>query len=79
MAKQRRASRHLFEWYDCVEDLYDYARTPASRAARQSVRPEALIVVMNDWPEIVPIWDSELRVMEGHFAQELDEIFGPRA
>ena len=41
--------------------------------------PEALIVVMDDWPEIVPISDSELRVMEGHFAKELDEIFGPRA
>jgi hypothetical protein len=32
-----------------------------------------------DWPEIVPITDAELRVMESHFAEELDELFGPRA
>jgi len=35
--------------------------------------------VTDDWPEIVPITEAELRVMEGHFAEELDAIFGPRA
>ncbi|MFN3624578.1 MAG: hypothetical protein ACK4TP_11005 [Hyphomicrobium sp.] len=41
-----------------------------------SVEP---IRVTDDWPEVVPITEAELRVMEGHFAEELDELFGPRA
>lgn len=39
----------------------------------------ASIGVTDDWPEIVPITDAELRVMESHFAEELDELIGPRA
>jgi hypothetical protein len=35
--------------------------------------------VTDDWPEVVPITETELRVIEGHFAEELDVIFGPRA
>jgi len=31
--------------------------------------------VTDDWPEIVPITEAELQVMEGHFADELDAIF----
>lgn len=37
------------------------------------------IIVTDDWPRNVPITDAELRVMESHFAEELDELFGPRA
>ncbi len=37
------------------------------------------IRVTDDWPEVVPITDAELRVMGGHFAEELDAILGPRA
>ena len=40
---------------------------------------EELIRVTDDWLEVVPITEPELRVMEGHFAEELDAIFGPRA
>ncbi len=30
-------------------------------------------------PEVVQLTPADLRVMESHFAEELDEIFGPRA
>jgi hypothetical protein len=71
--------RVLPEWSGGPEDLYDYARPPAPRAGRSHLRLEGVIVVTDDWLEIVPIKDAELRVMESHFAQDLDELFGPRA
>ncbi len=37
------------------------------------------MVVSDDWPDIVPITEAELRVIEGNFAKELDEILGPQA
>lgn len=43
------------------------------------LRAARSITVMDDWPEVVPIADAELRIMESHFAAELDEVFGPRA
>lgn len=30
----------------------------------------------DDWPERVPIGDTELRVLEGHLREELDALFG---
>lgn len=71
--------RVLPEWSGDPEDLYDYACPPAPRAGRSALRPEEAISVTDDWPEIVPITDAELRVMESHFAEELDELLGPRA
>jgi hypothetical protein len=79
MAQKRRMRRFLPEWSGDPEDLYDYARPPAPRAGRSPLRLEGAIGVTDDWPEIVPITDAELRVMESHFAEELDELFGPRA
>jgi hypothetical protein len=35
--------------------------------------------VTDDWPEIVPITEAELRAIESHFAEELDDLFGPLA
>lgn len=43
------------------------------------MRLQGAITVTDDWPEVVPVTEAELRVMEGHFAEELDGIFGPRA
>ncbi len=79
MAQKRRMRRVLPVWSGDPEDLYDYARPPAPRAGRSPLRLEGVIGVTDDWPEIVPITDAELRVMESHFAEELDELFGPRA
>jgi len=33
--------------------------------------------VTDDWPEALPIAEAELRVIEAHFAEVLDELFGP--
>jgi|FLYL01.1.fsa_nt_gi hypothetical protein len=60
------------------DDLYAYFQTPATRSPRPSLRESAPIIVTDDWPEVAPITEAELRVIEGHFAEELDDIFGPR-
>ena len=79
MAQKRHSRRVLTVWSGAPEDLFDYAQPPAPRAGRSREWPEEPIRVTDDWPEVVPITEAELRVMEGHFAEELDAIFGPRA
>lgn len=79
MAQKRCVRRVLPKWSGDPEDLYDYARPSAPRAGRPPVCLERPIVVTDDWPEVVPITEAELRVMESHLAEELDESFGPRA
>jgi hypothetical protein len=34
------------------------------------------LIVMDDWPEIVPVTEAELQVFEAYFGGFLDEIFG---
>ncbi|HET6184612.1 MAG TPA: hypothetical protein VFA03_13600 [Acetobacteraceae bacterium] len=61
------------------DDPYAYIQTPTTRGSRTLPREAAPIAVTDDWPEVVPITDTELRVIEGHFAEDPDDIFGPRA
>lgn len=81
MADNRQRSRHRSRRLSALpDDLYDYARQPRPRVKphrADGVGPA--IVVTDDWPDIVPITKAELRVMEAHFADVLDEIFGPKA
>lgn len=60
-------------------DLYAYAReTPGpSDNPRPIESDRARIRVTDDWPEVPPITEVELRVIEAHFAEVLDELFGP--
>jgi hypothetical protein len=57
-------------------DLHDYATQRPDRQHSAS-RPAEPITVTDDWPEIVPVGDTELRVIEGHLRDELDALFGP--
>jgi hypothetical protein len=44
-----------------------------------SARPQAHdpeLIIIDDWPEIVPVTEAELRVFEAYFGGFLDEIFG---
>ena len=79
MIQKRSARRVPRECSGDPIDLYDYTRSLRSRAMRAPNEAPAPIVVTDDWPEEVTIADSELRVIEGHFAEELDELIGPRA
>lgn len=56
----------------------DYTnRVAPRRASRRSREDDGPIIVTDDWPELVPIGDDELRAIEGHMRQELDKLFGP--
>lgn len=56
-------------------DLYDYL-SPATSTGKQR-RPEKPIEVTDDWPEVVPITEAEVRIVEAYFGDVLDELFGP--
>ena len=69
-----------------VFDFFDYA-TPHRAAVRRSrarlsaePRDEAddpPMRVVDDWPALVPITEAEIRVVEAHLGDVLDELFGP--
>jgi hypothetical protein len=62
-------------WTEGLEDLpRDSAHEAPGRRKRKNHAP---IIVTDDWPELVPIGDDELRIIEGHMERELDELFGP--
>lgn len=79
MASNRQRSPHHFTGLSATPaDLFDYAQPPRPRAKSHQAEPSAILVT-DDWPDIVPITDAELRVMEAHFADVFDGIFGPKA
>ena len=79
MAQKKHARRFIPDCSGDLEDFYDYARVMMPRRGRSLLGVEELVTVRDNWPEVLPITDAELRVMESHFAKELDDILGPRA
>lgn len=73
----RRHRRFAIRPEDIPADLYDYAQQPVPRLGHGLVRSDPPIKVTDDWPAMVPISEAELRVMEAHLGDVLDEIFGP--
>lgn len=74
---RKRRFRTPRRWSEGLEDLHDYMHPPLTRASARASATNAPIVVIDDWPEQVPIGDAELRVIEGAFRKELDALFGP--
>jgi len=67
-------------------DLFDYApaRPAPVRRSRARPRPKPArpaenqpIRVIDDWPALIPITEAEIRVVEAHLGDVLDELFGP--
>jgi len=81
MTLPRQRRRRLPEgWANGLQDLpdlHDYYQPPLRRRGHRPPSDAPPIVVTDDWPDQVPITDEELRVIEGHLAKELDELFGP--
>lgn len=72
---RKRRLRAPRRWSEKLSDLYDYSASASPRRS-PSPRPREPIRVTDDWPERVPIGDTELRVLEGHLREELDALFG---
>ncbi|MCR9195401.1 MAG: hypothetical protein NXH88_11750 [Hyphomonas sp.] len=56
-------------------DLYDYLRRAEPSGKRRLA--QAPITVTDDWPEVLPITEAEVRIVEAYFGDVLDELFGP--
>lgn len=64
-------------------DLYDYAlptRLQPSRSKRRrsraKPRPTWRPRITDDWPDRIPVTSAEVDIIEAHFADFLDELFG---
>lgn len=55
-------------------DLYDYLKPVAPSRKRRRVQKD--VTVTDDWPEIVPITEAEVRIVEAYFGDVLDALFG---
>ena len=76
MEKDHRVRRITSSRSGLSDDYYDYIPSKTLRAGeRQKIHNK--VVVVDDWPDFVPITDQELRVMEAHFQDILDMLFGP--
>ena len=61
-------------------DLTDYLLPSRERVAvARGSRSERSLRVTDDWPDIVPINEQELRIIEGHLGDVLDKLLGPRS
>ncbi|AJE46468.1 hypothetical protein [Celeribacter indicus] len=63
------------------DDLYDYSDDPMPHVSPSRGRPLHLfdverLLVIDDWPEDVPITEAEIQVFERWFADVFDELFG---
>lgn len=72
---RKRRIRAPRNWSQDIGDLQDYVGLASQRACACRIDPP--IIVTDDWPQQVPIGDTELRVIEGHMRSELDDLFGP--
>ncbi len=58
-------------------DLYDYAEAVRAPAKRKRHRGAGRLRVTDDWSEVVPVTETEVRAVEAYFGDILDELFGP--
>ncbi len=60
------------------DNLYDYARPPATRPGRPAPDDPTTWTVTDDWPEGVPVTEAEIEVFEAWFGDLFDELFATR-
>lgn len=64
--------------YGQVVDFYDYARASVGHRRRRRREEVWQPRVTDDLPDRIPITEAELDIIEAHFADLLDELFGAR-
>jgi len=58
------------------DDLYDYVAAPVRPGRRRAKRDRTTLTVTDDWPEDVPVTETEIDVFEAWFGYLFDELFG---
>ena len=51
--------------------------TPRSLKRRPKSRPSAPFIITDDWPEVAPITEQEVRITEAFLGKVLDELLAP--
>ncbi len=64
--------------YGQVVDFYDYARASVPHPRRHRREEVWQPLITDDLPDRIPITEVELDILEAHFADLRDELFGAR-
>lgn len=58
-------------------DLYDYVQAGGSPCKRSRRGADQRVRITDDWSEVVPVTEAEVRIIEAYLGDVLDELFGP--
>ncbi len=58
-------------------DLYDYVSAVGTQESQSRRSDEQPVRITDDWPEVAPITEAEVRIIEAYFGDVLDDLFGP--
>ncbi|WP_375551357.1 hypothetical protein [Rhodophyticola porphyridii] len=58
-------------------DLCDTGQAGETQSEPKLKCAQQLIQITDDWPEVVPVTEAEVRMIEAYFGDLLDELFGP--
>jgi hypothetical protein len=78
MARSQKSRRQRASFGAALDDLYDYARPPARRAGRPAKGDPTEWTVTDDWPDDIPVTETEVDVFEAWFGDLFDELFATR-
>jgi hypothetical protein len=78
MACSQKSRRRGASFDAPLDDLFDYARPPARRAARPAKISPSMWKVTDNWPEDMPVTEAEIEVFEAWFGDLFDELFSTR-
>lgn len=80
-ARRTREERSLP--HSLPDDLFDYADDPAPcrGQSHRSTLPDSAnnsaLTVIDDWPDFVPVTETEIDIFERYFGDALDRLFCP--
>ncbi|MCS0495319.1 hypothetical protein NVS89_09430 [Ancylobacter sp. MQZ15Z-1] len=56
------------------DNLYTYAETPPRQRRRRTPPVSTQMTVTDDWPEYIPVTETEIAVFEAWFGDILEEL-----
>ena len=75
MARSQKSSRQHAPTDAGLDGLYDYARASSRHGRRREKRDQLTWKVTDDWPNDVPVAQSEIDVFEAWFGDLFENLF----